>query len=282
MLTPFKKKVKKKPLLAALSTWQLLQTMATARSVFGFLLDAGADTNLVDKDGWTVLIYSCRSSSSLAIVRLLLDAGSKMNHQNSRGNSALYYASLYGHLDNVRLLLDFGADPNLANNGGYRPLMGATRKNYLEIVRLLIAGGAQVNSINNDGETALFYAESDEAVQLLFEHGADPRDKSNTGKTAFQHYRASAATATRHLFENWTPHQLLPPWDASAFPLYIDHCPGFSAAIKTTLVVLLRYRHIVPRYIGTRIISDIANCHRQEEMWPIEGFKMEAYMTRQL
>jgi len=29
-----------------------------------------------------------------------------------------------------------------------------------------------------------------------------------------------------------------------------------------------------------RIISDIANCHRQEQMWPIEGFNTESYMTR--
>ena len=73
---------------------------------------------------------------------------------------------------------------------------------------------------------------------------------------------------------------MLPPWNPSAFRLYIDHCPGFGAAIKTTLLVLLRYRHIIPRYVGMRIISDIANRHRQEQLWPIEGFNMELYMTR--
>jgi len=145
-------------------------------------------------------------------------------------------------------------------------------------MRLLLEGGAQVNSITNYGYTALFGLRSAEGAQLLFQHGSDPRIKDSDGKTAFQHYYPALIADTRHLFENWTPHQMLPAWDASAFPLYIDHCPGFSAAIKTTLLVLLRYRHIIPRSIGMRIISDIANRHRQEQLWPIEGFNMESYM----
>ena len=123
MLTHFKRKMREEDseLLAALSTWRLLQTIATMRSVSGVLLDAGADVDIADEDGWTVLMYACGRGWSLDIVRLLLDAGANTNHQNNYGGSALHFASWNGQLEHVRLLLDFGADPNLADEDGSTP-----------------------------------------------------------------------------------------------------------------------------------------------------------------
>ena len=240
------------------------------------LIDTGADVDIADEDG-VVLIYACYEDWSLAVVRLLLDAGANTNHQDSNGCSALYYASMKGRMDYVRLLLDFGADPNLANNDGLIPLMHAALYNHTETMRLLIEGGAQVNFLGQDGRTVLFSTESIKGMQLLFQHGADPRIRDDRGRTAIQYVWSHAAT--RPLFENWTPHQMLPPkWEPSAFPLYIDHCPGFRSAIKTTLLVMLRYRHIIHPNVGMQIIAYIANSHRREQLWPIEGFSMDEYM----
>jgi len=133
-----------------------------------------------------------------------LDAGAKTNHENSSGNRALRLASSDGHLEHVRLLLDFGADPNIADNDGWTPLMRATDNSYLKIMRVLLEGGARVSSLYKDGRTVLFNARTTVTAQLLLQHGADPRIKNKLRKTAFQYYLSSHASATRHLFENWT------------------------------------------------------------------------------
>jgi hypothetical protein len=75
---------------------------------------------------------------------------------------------------------------------------------------LLIESGARVNCVDNDGKTALFRSKTAEAVELLHQHGVDPRIRENNGKTAFQGYKPALASTTRQLFVNWTPHQKLP------------------------------------------------------------------------
>jgi hypothetical protein len=71
---------------------------------------------------------------------------------------------------------------------------------------------------------------------------------------------------------------MLPHWKPSAFNLHVDYCSGFSAAIRITLLVMLRYRRIIARTIGMQLIAIIANQHREEQWWPIEVFSMEPYM----
>jgi serine/threonine-protein phosphatase 6 regulatory ankyrin repeat subunit B len=87
-------------------------------------LDEGADVDLGDRYEWTVLMSGCDKAWPVAIVRLLLEAGANVNFQNCDGWNALIFASGQGYLEHVRLLLDFGADPNLTSNNG--PINGWT------------------------------------------------------------------------------------------------------------------------------------------------------------
>jgi len=252
------------------------------------LVEANADVDIADEEGLTVLIYACRDGwySFFDLEKFLLEAGANVNHQCHAMRTALSHAcwaieggsSRGRRARRVNLLIHFGADPNLAGKIG-APLMGAALSKDLESMLHLIESGANVNAVDEAGETALFFAGSVEAAALLLRNGADPRIRNRKGNAAFQQsirFRCDCA----QLFKNWTPHQMLPQWNPSVFPLYIDHCPGLKAAIKTTLLVFLRYRHIIPRNIGMQIIIDIANRHREEQLWPIEGFSMEPFMVR--
>src|SRR5262249_34375582 len=72
--------------------------------------------NTVQPTGFTALLFAVRAGS-VAAVRVLLDAGARVNDVLSDGESALLVAAANAHWDVADLLLDRGADPNLGGAG---------------------------------------------------------------------------------------------------------------------------------------------------------------------
>lgn len=91
------------------------------------LLDAGADVDIKDNDGWTALMWSAYQGHS-DTARLLLDAGADVDIQDNNGWTALIYAAALGYADTVKLLLDAGADIDIQNNSGWTALDILKRK----------------------------------------------------------------------------------------------------------------------------------------------------------
>ena len=87
------------------------------------LLNAGADKNACDNDGFTALAAAAEFNSLSDIVRLLLDAGADVNLASKCGTTALMLASQQGQLETVRLLLDAHADLNSATDDGFTAVM---------------------------------------------------------------------------------------------------------------------------------------------------------------
>ncbi len=131
------------------------------------LLDAGANINHQDKDGQTALMWATLYEHT-EVVKLLLDAGANVNHQNKDGQTVLVVATGNVHspiimLNIVKMLLVAGADPNIPGNTGTTPLRLAVMYKHIKFVKLLLDAKANVNhQRTKDGNTALIIASGNE------------------------------------------------------------------------------------------------------------------------
>ncbi len=128
-------------------------------------LNAGANINYADSNGWTALMMAALHGH-IDIVRLLIDAGAHVNCANNYDNSALMWAALYGHTEIVRLLLEQGADVNRANNYGDTALIWAARHGHEDIARMLMGHGARMPT---EGDLQRFALQVRLALSAVFE-----------------------------------------------------------------------------------------------------------------
>ena len=179
------------------------------------LIDAGADINIENADGWSPLVCVVETrASGLEVVKMLVRAGSSVtqnyglslaasnghtetvrylvglpevdvNHRDQYNMTALHRAASKGHTDVVRVLIDAGADIDTKNDDGHSPLHLASCSGALEVVKMLVEAGAGVCLTDDDGLTCLILAASNghtETVRYLVglpEVDVDHRDSNN-------------------------------------------------------------------------------------------------------
>lgn len=191
-----------------------------------FLVENNADMNQTDNETYTALMWASDNGYT-AIVEYLLEngatdypekniidsaiAGDLANVQKSIENgadinmteadsinSALDYASMYGHTEIVKYLLENGADINSTSGFGTTPLMYAAQNGHLEIIRLLVEGGADLERVNSvgRGETALMFAAQNGHLNIVkyLAPKSDITQKDYDGKTVLE-YAQSAEIA---------------------------------------------------------------------------------------
>lgn len=131
-------------------------------------------------DNWLFLIKFLSGHGKLELVQLLLDKRRPWDNINDQLNgdnsTALADACSGGHIDIVRLLLHYGAEVDIQERTGDTALMNACFNGHIEIVRLLLQNGANVN-LKGDLGTSLYYAclgGHREIVSLLLDNGANP------------------------------------------------------------------------------------------------------------
>lgn len=98
------------------------------------LIDKGADVNLTDKGGFT-LIH--RAHFSERLTRLLVDKGADINTQNKMGETALHFAVRLGDEDAVQFLLELGIDVKLRNNNGETARDYASKKKKTKVLSII-------------------------------------------------------------------------------------------------------------------------------------------------
>jgi ankyrin repeat protein len=152
------------------------------------LLRRGADIQAVNRNGGTALMYAAVQPAP-GTARLLLAWGARPNHVSGNGWSALTVAAAKGHVAIVRALLAANADAGLRDLYGWTPLMRAVDNGHPgTVAALLETPGAEVNAANDAGLSALHSAAANGSVattRLLLEHGADPRQRDDSGRLPY-------------------------------------------------------------------------------------------------
>ncbi|MBI9067828.1 MAG: ankyrin repeat domain-containing protein [Salinivirgaceae bacterium] len=200
------KNYKGQNIFGTLAKKQLTDTAVLCRLI-SQLIAAGADVNIVDKDGMTPLMHFVKSNNfQLSPLLTLIDAGADLHVRDKYKNTALDYTitelnpttseeenpydvvlGLVQKMDSVSFI------------GGLSPFTWAASKGYVEIVRLCIEKGVDVNSINGDRysdfTTPLIYASVGghvEVVKLLIQANA------NVNKASSAHHYTPLIFAAHH------------------------------------------------------------------------------------
>lgn len=143
------------------------------------LLAAGADINIINRDGKTALTKALEESASTSLieflvnnkayiqdsifliraaadnnlkkVQVLLKAGANVDKQDKGGITALWWAIYHINYDMVKALVEAGADVNITTVGGGKPLLNtidSISKNpemVKKIMNLLLSHGAVID-----------------------------------------------------------------------------------------------------------------------------------------
>ena len=132
---------------------------ATVEDVAG-CLQSGADPNVQNEYGFTVLHGAAAFNENPAVIAVLLDAGADLEVRNKNGDTPLHWAA--GENENpavIAALLDAGADPNVRSKDGIRPLHWAAGENEnVAVTAALLDAGADPNVRDKKGRTPWSYA----------------------------------------------------------------------------------------------------------------------------
>lgn len=129
-------------------------------------------------------------NDNVTVVKILLEAGARVESVNSILEQPLHVAVGYENLNVVLELLDRGADVNARTDGKRTPLHYAAASGNVMLVRTLLQKGAHANaSFGDENVTALHVAAMDgheEVIRELLKHDVDINKQDNDSWTALQ------------------------------------------------------------------------------------------------
>jgi len=152
------------------------------------LIKAGANPNISNSKTPSPL-HAAIIKKDFVLAELLLKAGADINLQILNGETPLARAIKFDPrylMKNINKLIELGADVNLSNNDKKSPLHLAAEKNNLPLVQKLLNAGAKVNHQSLDGSTALYIASSlgyTNIVKSLLDAKADVNRTNSRGLT---------------------------------------------------------------------------------------------------
>ncbi|MDR0646656.1 MAG: ankyrin repeat domain-containing protein [Elusimicrobiota bacterium] len=184
------------------------------KKIIELLIKYGANVNAKDSHDNTALTFALINNNK-EVAEILRQAGAKEKKTQKEldAEAASENASLWSIKEQnimlmssecasqsskkeVESLLKQGANINENKNKfGTTALMqtaakSASSTNCMEMLKFLLESGADTNIKDQSGETALFYATSRAAVEMLIKHGANPNIKNRIGQTALMWHSA--------------------------------------------------------------------------------------------
>lgn len=186
------------------STALLVALMSGNSAGARVLLDAGANPNATNLDGYSPLSFAqSHGVSAPLLTELLARAGGVVAEQGADtpsavDNSDIVFAVNAGDVDAVRQLIAADKTCVFATDGmGIGVLSTACYDGNVEIVKLLLDNGASVAERDDTERTPLHFAveaeNSDVIIPLLLDAGADVNAKDEDGNTPLLHAKAIGA-----------------------------------------------------------------------------------------
>ena len=108
-----------------------------ARTTLAMLVALLISIPTIAQDINSQLIEAAKKGDTVSI-KTLLDAGADVNAKNGNGFTALMWAAGRGHTEIAQALLDAGADVNAKGNDGQTALMAATQAGHPQIAQALL------------------------------------------------------------------------------------------------------------------------------------------------
>ena len=122
------------------------------------LVSSGASVDYQNKySGYTPAIHCCRRGHS-EILQFILEQGANAELVVSYGWTPLIYAAARNKYECVAVLVRYGVVLDAINKDGWTALWHASRGGYLPIVELLAQSGADIERASNDGKTPIVIA----------------------------------------------------------------------------------------------------------------------------
>nr|XP_055042092.1 ankyrin repeat and SOCS box protein 2 isoform X3 [Misgurnus anguillicaudatus] len=148
-----------------------------------YLLEKGADPDIVNNDRETPLYKACEKENP-AMVAMLLNHSASVNKSCIQGWTALHEAVCRNNVEICEMLVKAGAKVGKANMYGITPIFVAAQSGKVDTLRFLLKNGADINSQASDGATALYEAcknGHEEIVEFLLSQNADANKPGKTG-----------------------------------------------------------------------------------------------------
>ncbi|XP_023943012.2 ankyrin-3-like [Bicyclus anynana] len=152
------------------------------------IASASVVTNGIDQqDAFmrTALHYAAEQGHC-GIVRLILDAGCKVDITAGDGLTSLHIAAMRNHAEIVKQLLAAGSHVNYKTHEKMTPLHFAASRGFLELVKILASNGAYLEARDTSERTALYLAAGRghvDVVQYLISVGANVNGEEIHGYT---------------------------------------------------------------------------------------------------
>lgn len=137
-----------------------IATISGFSEIVRALISGGADVNQADSRGMSALHYASYSTidDPIMLITSLVEAGADIDALNDEEITPLLIAAMRGTTEIARLLVDAGADIEALTDYGETPLSVAVEQNHPEFVALMISAGAELNLTNRFGRTLLTHA----------------------------------------------------------------------------------------------------------------------------
>ena len=152
------------------------------------IIDHDTDIDAADNNNRTALMIGCWKDNVEAI-NVLLNAGADSRIVDVNGATCFHHAVLGGcSKGTLQAIIDHDTDIDAADNNNRTALMIAFNKDNVEAIDVLLNAGADSNIPCADGTTSIHHAVhggcSKETLQAIISHGADINAADNTNRTA--------------------------------------------------------------------------------------------------